>query len=317
MLWSLFQSPTLNKSSPNKSLCPARDQLKLTRSKEVVAPPPPWGADHRYALDFIEVELLGEGGFGKVYKVYNKIDGRLYAVKKIFLKSQEICQPVLQEIRILSRLDHLHVIRYYSTWMDVHPQGLSVYIQMELCQMNLAQYLETRNYQGTFDRLQAWKLLGEILQGVSYIHQCQIIHRDLNPHNIFLTQDHRVKIGDFGLSALQKSSKDTINTTSDGHALYTAPEIIRRRECSLASDIYSLGLIIVELMMTFGSGMERYLTLTQIKDGEWHKWNSEEEYKKIIPAMMASKPDHRPDIEDLVAWYDYVGKFIKDEQEES
>jgi serine/threonine protein kinase len=268
-------------------------------------------------LDFIEIELLGEGGFGKVYKVYHKIDSRLYAIKKIFLKSQETCQPVLQEIRILSRLDHPHVIRYYSTWMDVHPQALAIYIQMELCQMNLAQYLENRNYQGTFDRLQAWKLLGEILQGVRYIHQCQIIHRDLNPHNIFLTYDYHVKIGDFGLSALQKSSKAILSTTSDGHALYTAPEIIRHRECSLASDIYSLGLIIVELMTTFGSGMERYLTLTQIKDGEWHKWNSEEEYKKILPVMMASKPDHRPDIEDLVAWYDYVGKFIKDEQEES
>ncbi|KAK9762175.1 hypothetical protein K7432_012345 [Basidiobolus ranarum] len=73
----------------------------------------------RYETDFIEVRMLGKGGFGSVYKVQNKLDGSVYAIKKIRLKSDKTRhEKVFREIKYLSKLDHPNVVRYYGSWLE-------------------------------------------------------------------------------------------------------------------------------------------------------------------------------------------------------
>jgi translation initiation factor 2-alpha kinase 4 len=72
----------------------------------------------RYTEDFIEEGRLGKGGFGEVVKARQKLDGHIYAIKKITQRSQHSLTEVLKEVRLLSRLSHPAVVRYYSTWVE-------------------------------------------------------------------------------------------------------------------------------------------------------------------------------------------------------
>ncbi|OLY85640.1 Eukaryotic translation initiation factor 2-alpha kinase 1 [Smittium mucronatum] len=73
----------------------------------------------RYAEDFYEGKRLGKGGFGEVFEVQNKLDNRLYAVKKIKIKRESTLEKTLREIKVLARLDHPNIVRYYSSWVEM------------------------------------------------------------------------------------------------------------------------------------------------------------------------------------------------------
>lgn len=75
----------------------------------------------RYKLDFDELETLGQGGFGTVVKARNKLDGRIYAIKKIIFgrTDHRFMERVLREVKTISRLSHRHVVRYYQAWIDL------------------------------------------------------------------------------------------------------------------------------------------------------------------------------------------------------
>ncbi|KAI7818318.1 kinase-like domain-containing protein, partial [Kickxella alabastrina] len=73
----------------------------------------------RYHDDFVQLRCLGKGGFGKVYEVRNKLDGRRYAVKLIKIRGEITADKTLREIKTLANLDHPNIVRYYSSWIEV------------------------------------------------------------------------------------------------------------------------------------------------------------------------------------------------------
>ncbi|XP_050237408.1 eIF-2-alpha kinase GCN2 isoform X2 [Mercurialis annua] len=192
----------------------------------------------RYLNDFEELQPLGHGGFGHVVLCKNKLDGRQYAVKKIRLKDKNlpVDDRILREVSTLSRLQHLHVVRYYQAWFETGVAGsfgdtgwgssttisstvsyrgafsadigqdskidsTYLYIQMEYCPRTLRQVLESYSH---FDKDLAWHLFRQIVEGLAHIHGQGIIHRDLTPNNIFFDARNDVKIGDFGLAKFLK-----------------------------------------------------------------------------------------------------------------
>ncbi|CAJ2639541.1 unnamed protein product [Trifolium pratense] len=189
-----------------------KDNTKSVKSK------PFHHATSRFETEFNDCELIGEGGFGRVYKGKHVIDGALYAVKKIRIKGVEDKQ--LREVHTLSVVNHKHVVRYYQSWLQNGPldpdlsseagsasgdqsskdvdikEWLYLYIQMERCSRTLRELLEDSPPPPTETRL---KLFRQILKGLVCIHEKNIIHRDLNPNNIFLDGNGDIKIGDFGL----------------------------------------------------------------------------------------------------------------------
>ena len=84
---------------------------------------------------------------------------------------------------------------------------------------------------------------------IKYIHQCHIIHRDLKPQNIFLTEDNQIRLGDFGVSKILKSTADKGAFTIIGTYYYMSPELISGKEYSYSCDIWSLGMILYELCL--------------------------------------------------------------------
>ncbi|RKP11474.1 kinase-like domain-containing protein, partial [Piptocephalis cylindrospora] len=172
----------------------------------------------RYVADFEEIEFLGRGGFGEVVKVRNRLDDRLYAIKRILVAPGD--RKIFREVKLLSRLHHQHVVRYYTTWMEdgshhsrIHSSDQTIYpskvlfIQMEFCDgQTLRDAIDVGiQLQSEGD---VWRVFRQIIDALIHIHAQGIVHRDLKPSNIFMDTSGNVKIGDFGLATSSQALID-------------------------------------------------------------------------------------------------------------
>ncbi|KAL0868332.1 hypothetical protein ABMA27_007853 [Loxostege sticticalis] len=162
-----------------------------------------------------------------------------------------------------------------------------LYIQMQLClQDSLHDWLrQNRTQAARGDKVKV--LFSQIVSAVEYVHLAGLIHRDLKPSNIFFAPDGRVKVGDFGLvTAMNDSSQDggptdeidayARHTYRVGTHLYMSPEQLLCKPYSYKVDIYSLGLILFELLQPFGTESERVTCLLRLRDARYpHKFHEE------------------------------------------
>jgi serine/threonine protein kinase len=267
-------------------------------------------------MNFIELEKLGSGAFGHVWKAYNRIDARQYAVKKIAFPNANDPNNIraFNEVRCLAELEHKNIARYYTAWLELSDLPLAdedededededdsedddrpmttcvypvMYIQMELCTTNLREYLMARNYSGKVSDMTLEKqMIRGLIDGLWCIHQHGILHRDLTPKNIFLNGQMIPKIGDFGMAI--RDNQVTNPVPSDfGVALYRPPE----DEYTRKSDVYSMGLIFFEILSYFQTDMERYKVLDNLRKGLYPK----NDFPTYIYQMIQIDPDLRPE----------------------
>lgn len=164
----------------------------------------------------------------------------------------------------------------------------------------------------------------EICLGVEYVHSQGLIHRDLKPNNIFFSADGTIKIGDFGLVTGQQEFDLLENKTEDmcgdqpnhtlttqasrcsqhtdqvGTELYMSPEQLAKKPYNHKVDIYSLGLILFELLVPFSTQMERVQTLSKLRQLQFpsHFLNAEE--FSLVRSMLAHDPEERPESSDIL-----------------
>nr|XP_043619635.1 putative receptor-like protein kinase At4g00960 [Erigeron canadensis] len=197
--------------------------------------------------DFNESNLLGKGGFGPVYLGKLK-DGRQVAIKKLsFEKSQQGESEFLAEVRMITSIQHKNLVRLLGCCCE-GPQRVLVYEYMKNRSLDLIIYGTNNQYLNWNTRFHI--ILG-IARGIQYLHEeshLRIVHRDIKASNILLDGKFQPRIGDFGLARFFPEDQPYLSTTFAGTLGYTAPEYAIRGEFSEKADIYSFGVLVLEII---------------------------------------------------------------------
>uniref|UniRef100_UPI00358DFD7D membrane-associated tyrosine- and threonine-specific cdc2-inhibitory kinase n=1 Tax=Myxine glutinosa TaxID=7769 RepID=UPI00358DFD7D len=191
---------------------------------------------------------LGSGSFGDVFKVRCRADGLRYAVKRSQCKyrGERDRKRKLNEVFKHENVpQHPNLLRFYRAWEERQ----RLYIQTELCLCSLQQWSEGGFSSGhlswwTGSEREAWRVLVDLLRGLSCLHALGFTHLDVKPANIFLGDDGNFRIGDFGL--MVDTSQADLKDAQEGDPAYMAPEVLHGH-FSTAADVYSAGLTVLEI----------------------------------------------------------------------
>ncbi len=191
-------------------------------------------------------ERIGSGGFGVVYRAYQTTVGREVAIKIIlphFANHPDFIRRFEIEAQLVARLEHLHIVPLYDFWRD--PEG--AYLVMRwLRGGSLRGALEN----GAYDLRAAARLIDQIASALALAHRSNIVHRDLKPANILLDEEGNAYLTDFGIAQDSRKTGGSRLTAevARGSPDYLSPEQARGDPVTAQSDIYSLGVLLYELL---------------------------------------------------------------------
>jgi serine/threonine protein kinase len=246
--------------------------------------------------DYRILSLLGEGGMGEVYLATDMHFGRQVAIKLIKqgFGTKEFVRHFRREERILAALNHPNIARLYGG--AVTQKGLPYFV-MEYVE---GIPLETYSSQHALSTRERLGLFRKVCAAVSYAHQNLVIHRDLKPANIRVTPEGEPKLLDFGIARLldpetAETNNQTVITTCAMTPNYASPEQRRGDRMTTASDIYSLGIVLYELLAGQKPGVR--------KDGEADLKKLDADLDNIVGKALRTEPERR---------YSSIGQFSED-----
>lgn len=193
------------------------------------------------------IEELGRGGYGIVYKAQDSLLERYVALKVLhpnLVNDLTFVSQFLHEAKLASQLDHPNIVPVF----DFDQKEGRYYIAMGL--MGRGSLKDQLNKNGTMTPVQVKAILEQVTSGLAYAHEHHIIHRDLKPGNILIDDKGNARVSDFGFAKAMRGSSVSMSVSGGllGTPSYMAPEIWEGKPASPASDIYSLGCIIYEML---------------------------------------------------------------------
>ncbi|KAG9143373.1 hypothetical protein Leryth_022224 [Lithospermum erythrorhizon] len=198
--------------------------------------------------NFDPANKIGEGGFGPVYKGVLS-DGSVIAVKQLSAKSKQGNREFVNEIGMISALQHQNLVKLHGCCIEGN-QLLLIYEYME--NNSLARALFGKEEQRlNLDWPTRMKICVGIAKGLAYLHEesrLKIVHRDIKATNVLLDKDLNAKISDFGLAKLDEDDNTHISTRIAGTIGYMAPEYAMRGYLTDKADIYSFGVVALEIV---------------------------------------------------------------------
>ncbi len=197
--------------------------------------------DGRYEIQ----EIIGVGGMAVVYKAHDNVENRTVAIKILkdeFVSNEEFIRRFKNESKAIAVLSHPNIVKVY----DVSFGDLIQYIVMEYIDgITLKEYIER---QGSLRWKDAVHFTIQILKALQHAHDKGIVHRDVKPQNIMLLSDGTIKVADFGIARFARNEQRTITDKAIGSVHYISPEQARGEKTDEKADIYSVGVILYEML---------------------------------------------------------------------
>ena len=268
------------------------------------------------------IEIIGQGMYGKVYKALNKFENKFYAIKTMNFKNITPKERlnIETEINLLQELKHPNIVLYKESFID---ENQNFNIVTTFCEGGDLYQKIFKSQKTYFQEKEIINALIQLLLGLSYIHDKKIVHRDIKTKNIFIQNEHTLRIGDFGIAKIFNSNKNSKNTNLNkivGTPLYMAPECFKQnKKYSYKSDIWSLGCCIYEMCNLKHAFEGQFFPAVSIKISEGKRLPLNKIYSKelrnAIDNMLNLNPRNRPTIASLIEktfLKKYVGEYIND-----
>ena len=198
---------------------------------------------------YVILDRLGAGGRGRVFKAQHRLMGRLAALKVIAPQIASRASSIARfhrEMRLIGRLDHPNVVRAF----DADQVGDLLYIVMEyVAGRSLDHVIEDR---GPLPAAEVVDYMAQAALGLAHAHERGIVHRDVKPPNLLLSEEGQIKVLDLGLSALMEADSEASFATADGRIVgtvnYMSPEQATALNIDGRSDLFSLGCTMYQLL---------------------------------------------------------------------
>lgn len=249
------------------------------------------------------IRLLGEGSFGKVYLMRDKVKRGLVCVKIIKIKNipKKEREATKMEVDLLRKLHHPNIVRYVDSFLSKNASELC--ICMEYCDGGdlAAQIKAAKKNLFSENKILHWFV--QLALGLHYMHSNKVLHRDLKTQNVFLLGNGRLVLGDLGISKVLDGTMDFAQTCI-GTPYYMSPEIFQNKPYSYKSDVWALGCVLYEMTTlnhAFDANSLNGLAGKIIK-GRYppihHKYSRH--LRDLIQSMLEINPTKRPDIDQIL-----------------
>lgn len=268
--------------------------------------------------EFNRSDLLGSGSFAKVYLGYHQTTKKMVAIKEISMKHINQMRPnnpttkyLISEIKTMKLLKHPNILKLE----DVIPNGDHIYVILEYCNggdlaTKFRDYNKKQQLHDGLDEETVKYLAKQIVDGLKYMHDRNVVHRDLKPQNILLHSDGdinwknmTIKIADFGFAKIFEER--TLMQTICGSPLYMAPEILSMQKYTVGADLWSLGVILYELLFGFplfnvASVIELHEKQKKFKLTDFPK-DVSDDCKNFISSLLVVKAENRISFDKLIS----------------
>jgi len=206
--------------------------------------------------DFSPYEIMseiGRGGMGIVYQARDSRDGRIVAIKQLILanidrsKEKEFRDRFRREAVTAARLEHANVVSVQEVCVDSKDNYF--YVMEMLDGRSLRQELDSRG--GRLSPSEWWPIFEQVVEGLSFAHSMNVVHRDVKPDNIFILKDGTVKLTDFGIARIADYEQTNLTKTGVmmGTLAYVSPEQLQdAKNVDHRADIFSLGVVSYEAL---------------------------------------------------------------------
>ncbi|KAF2905388.1 hypothetical protein ILUMI_00777 [Ignelater luminosus] len=250
---------------------------------------------------FTSVRKIGQGCFGDVFAAISRDDSRVYAIK---VTNDTHSFIDLTEVRRFEKVpENQNCVKFLKAWQESY----RLYIQMELCVASLDKLLMVEHH---IKEAQCWDILTDISMGLKYLHDKQLIHLDIKPANIMISTEGVCKLGDFGLLIdLTELNPETMKrkrtgvSVSEGDGKYVALEVLRGNIYTPAGDMFSLGLMMLEVASdaALPSSGDGWVEIRQgVVPDCYMERNLSSQYRDLIGSLILEDYTSRPSINEVL-----------------
>ncbi|XP_051932219.1 serine/threonine-protein kinase Nek4 [Hippocampus zosterae] len=260
---------------------------------------------------YIFIRVVGKGSYGEVNLVKHRTDRKQYVIKKLNLttSSKRERRAAEQEAQLLSQLRHPNIVTYRESWEGT---DLQLYIVMGFCEGGDLYHRLKQQKGELLPERQVVEWFVQIAMALQYLHERNILHRDLKTQNIFLTKTNIIKVGDLGIARVLENQNDMASTLI-GTPYYMSPELFSNKPYNHKSDVWALGCCVYEMstLKHAFNAKDMNSLVYRIVEGRLPQMPSkyDPQLGELIKSMLCKRPEDRPDVR-LILRQPYIKRQI-------